>query len=121
METNKYFPLPETCKELGDAFPEWRTQKRFRESDCHAAYLDPESYSWIAPSHQELWEKLPELISNKEYRLAISKIKVSYQEIYFDELGQDNLYPISIVDNHVTEAWAQMLLRLKKEGHLDGK
>ena len=128
METNKNFPLPETCKELGEAFPEWETelylnsQKFTYKSNRDGAITGGvELRAYPAPSFQELWEKLPDMlitnaINNETHDLVIKRDYMFYEH---NTLAEIRIFTVPIIDNHVTEAMAQMLLKLKKEGYLD--
>jgi len=127
METNKNFPLPETCKELGEAFPEWETHNATIYNNGVFDYvgvffeLKEDTDIYPAPSFQELWEMLPDTISNGTYEFDITKDYVIYWD--YDpssyEGRRESLFEIPIMDNHVTEAMAQMLLTLKREEYLN--
>lgn len=134
---NKEHPLPDTCKELGLKFPEWITQYRFYQINESMQRIDTEfkpfvsgykllqkgdkfvPYS-IAPTYTELWEKLVEM--NEKYTEVEGELVVSYYEykqfrLYLDyqNWAYDNHFgfTIPIHDNHVTEALAQLILKLK--------
>ena len=115
------FPLLKTCEKLDELFPNWRTKNILIHYDnedlSFFIKLSEDSgrnalIRYIAPTFQELWDMLPQSIElNTKYWFKLDKEDVSY----FSYNDWTYFGQTTIKKDHVVEAMAQLLIKLKKK------